>query len=280
MKEFEIIASVVLYQNPVGQVERLLKSFENQDVNYFLFLIDNSPSPVFSDRKWPDNVKYLHTGKNLGYGRGHNLGILDTTVHGHYHLICNPDVYFDKGTLSALVKFMDQNTEVGTTMPDVRYPDGTRQHLIKLAPQPSDLFLRRFLPKGFSRLLFREAAEKYLLKDFDPEKPLSVPILSGCFLFVRRQLLQYVDGFDPRYFLYLEDVDLSRRLFTQAENVFFPEVKVVHEYQKDSYKKPKHLLYHISSAVKYFNKFGWFRDEERQALNRRAFDKNSPYRKV
>lgn len=74
-------------------------------------------------------------------------------------------------------------------------------------------------------------------------------------------------GFDERFFMYLEDNDLSRRVGQVSRTMFYPHVSVIHEYKKGSYKNPKLLIYHITSAVKYFNKWGWMFDNEKKKVN-------------
>lgn len=270
MREVQVAISIVLYHNTKEQISKLLGSFAKQEVSHFIFLIDNSEKPLYQPENFGENIHYQHSTKNLGYGGGHNLGIFNPTVKADYHLICNPDVYFEGEVLGTLSNYLDQHQDVGTVMPDIRFPSGERQRLVKLLPKPSDLFLRRFLPKPIVKALLQKQAARYEMKGFDLSKELEVPVLSGCFLFCRRDLLQKVGGFDTRYFLYMEDVDLSRRLSKEASNRFVPNTKIVHEYQKDSYKKPRHLKYHISSAIKYFNKFGWVFDTERDQINQKA----------
>jgi hypothetical protein len=70
--------------------------------------------------------------------------------------------------------------------------------------------------------------------------------------------------------MYMEDVDLSRRIGRLARTVFYPAVSITHAYQKGSYKNSRLLSHHIRSALKYFNKWGWLFDADRRAVNRAA----------
>jgi GT2 family glycosyltransferase len=99
---------------------------------------------------------------------------------------------------------------------------------------------------------------------------MEVPHLSGCFMMLRTAVFETVGLFDERFFMYLEDVDYSRRVHTRYKTVYYPEVSVYHQYHKGSYKRWRNLKYHIVSAVKYFNKWGWFFDPERKTINRTA----------
>jgi len=80
-------------------------------------------------------------------------------------------------------------------------------------------------------------------------------------------LLRQLGGFDPRYFLHVENVDLVRRLGDHARTVYVPQVNVSHGYGKGSYRDRRLLRYHLRSAKAYFSRWGWLRDDERQRRN-------------
>jgi hypothetical protein len=86
-------------------------------------------------------------------------------------------------------------------------------------------------------------------------------------MFLRTSVLADVGMFDPRFFMYLEDFDLVRRIHAKYKTIFLPSVKVIHEYAKGSYKNRKLMIYHIKSAIKYFNKYGWIFDFHRRKIN-------------
>lgn len=89
-------------------------------------------------------------------------------------------------------------------------------------------------------------------------------------MLMRCDTLRRVGLFDERFFLYFEDVDLSRRIGRVARTVFFPGVQVEHGYAAGSYRNARLLWHHIVSAVRYFNKWGWLDDPERARVNEHA----------
>jgi hypothetical protein len=105
------------------------------------------------------------------------------------------------------------------------------------------------------------------MRDKDYSKIMEVPNLSGAFMFVRSEVFQEVGNFDERYFMYMEDTDFVRRIGEKYKTVYYPKVHIYHEYKKGSYKNPKLMKYHISSAIKYFNKWGWLIDKKRKIIN-------------
>ena len=87
-------------------------------------------------------------------------------------------------------------------------------------------------------------------------------------MFARRSVLDAVGGFDERFFLYMEDVDLCRRMLAVSRLLYWPDVTVEHVHQMGSYRNRKLLLLHVRSAIQYFNKWGWIWDRSRTQINR------------
>jgi GT2 family glycosyltransferase len=106
--------------------------------------------------------------------------------------------------------------------------------------------------------------------DLPQDRPSFVPTLSGCFLIVRTNLFLRIGGFDERFFMYMEDIDLVRRIGDEAETIYLPSVQVIHAYAKGSYRSWRLLGYHLVSAIQYFNKWGWFIDSDRRMKNYNA----------
>ncbi len=267
--------SVVLYKNPIMQLEKAIKSALNTDLNVRLYLIDNSPTDFLKDlSKFDSRIIYIFNNTNLGFGKAHNIAIRKSLEENvPYHLVMNPDVYFEKGTLEALYRYMEENKDVGLVMPKVLYPDGSIQYLCKLLPTPIDLLGRRFLSFGPFKKFMKKRNYVYELRFTGYDIIMEVPYLSGCFMFLRAEVLKVVEVFDERFFMYLEDTDLSRRIYRVAKTVYYPHVYIYHEYGKGSYKNLRLLKIHIESAIKYFNKWGWFNDPERDRINKEVLDK-------
>jgi GT2 family glycosyltransferase len=159
-------------------------------------------------------------------------------------------------------------------MPQILYPDNQQQLLCKRLPEPQDLIVRRF-GGSLGQKLFRERIERYTLRDVDLSVPRVVPSLSGCFMFIRVDVLRQVGLFDERFFMYMEDVDLCRRIGKVSRTVFFPGVSIYHGYQKGSYRDPHLLMHHTASALRYFDKWGWFSDRDREERNQAVYSDES-----
>jgi len=265
----KLSASIVLYQTDLTPLKKVIDSyFACKSEALQLFLVDNSPTDVLKSvvTMYPDKeIYYIFNNENMGYGKAHNIAIKKSMEQGlSYHIVLNPDVVIQEGALEKLTLYMNEHPEVGNIMPKIIYPNGQLQYLCKLLPSPIDLIFRRFIPFKKWR---DKINQKYELHSFRYNKKINIPNLSGCFMFLRTKALEKVGLFDENIFMYLEDIDLNRRIHRAYKTIFFPEAVVVHEYQKASYKNIKLLKVHIKSAIYYFNKYGWFFDKERKIIN-------------
>jgi GT2 family glycosyltransferase len=270
-----INVSIVLFKNDKDLVKKAIYSCVKSFLINKVYLIDNSSTDTLSCLASLDiRIEYIFNNANLGFGKAHNIALKRSIEENiPYHLVLNPDVYFEKGVLEELYNFMEANKDIGLVMPKVLYPDGNIQYLCKLLPTPLDLFGRRFLNFGPFKKIVEKRNEVYELRFTGYDKIMEVPYLSGCFMFIRTEVLKKVGLFDERFFMYLEDTDLSRRIHRVAKTVYYPYVYIYHEYGKGSYKSLKLLYYHIKSAIKYFNKYGWFFNKEREEINKRILKK-------
>jgi GT2 family glycosyltransferase len=264
-----ITASVVLYKTPMDQIDRLLDCIKESAILSRLYVVDNSPSPIGHPRFDDPLITYLWMEKNRGYGGGHNVALRIILQSSEFHFVLNPDIHFGHEDLQKMIGFMREKAGIGQLMPKVVYEDGSLQYLCKLIPTPVDLFLRRFA-SGPLRSLAQRRMDRFELRFTRYNRVMEVPYLSGCFMLIRVSALRSVGLFDERYFMYMEDVDLCRRIGRYYKTVFYPYVSVTHDYAKGSYRSFRLLNYHVQSAIRYFSKWGWFSDPERKALNEKT----------
>lgn len=262
-----ITASLVTYHTKPSDLIRLIECIQKSKISIF-YIIDNSEDDSLKQYTLTYNkVEYIKS-ENLGFGHGHNIGITKSLkISAKYHVVINPDIYWNDNVIEELEKFMDNNPDCGLVMPKILYPNGDIQYLCKLLPTPMNLLGRRFMP---FRSIQDKIDRKYELRDTNYDKIMEVPSLSGCFMFLRTDVISKVGMFDGRYFMYAEDLDLCRRIGEVSKTIFYPFVSVYHEYGKGSYKNKKLLKYHIESVIKYFNKWGWIFDSKRNKINKRC----------
>lgn len=255
-------ASIVLYHHQQQDIQATLDSLLSSSSIKKIILVDNGGSE-WAEHLQHESIIYLKSPKNGGYGFGHNLAIKTYAYESEFFLICNPDVYFHGQDLDDFLNIAKQQPH-GLFSPKILSPNGSNQYGQRLLPTPLNLFARRFSPKLATKL-----DETYLLKHKIFNEPTDVPVCSGCFMLFRSSALLELKGFDDRFFMYMEDVDLSRRCSERFGNCFIPSIAIYHQHEQGSYKNPMLLKYHIQSAIKYFNKWGWLIDDYRKNCNQK-----------
>ncbi|KMZ11265.1 Glycosyl transferase, family 2 [Candidatus Burkholderia humilis] len=264
-----ISASVVVYRPHRQLLERTLHTLdfasdrlcaENQVERVPLYLVNNGIDEEVSWSEVATTIRLKTTlieGQgNVGYGRGHNFAIERTNAR--YHLILNPDIELDADALVCAIAFMDTHPEVGAVTPFILDDDGSQQFLCRRYPTVFDLFARGFLPSAL-RKPFTKRLDHYELRDAIDDQNVfwDPPIVSGCFMLYRTDVLKKLGGFDPRYFLYFEDYDLSLRTHDIARVAYVPSVRVLHHGGDAARKGFTHIKLFATSAFRFFNRFGW-----------------------
>ncbi len=262
-----ITVSIVIYKTVEYELKAILDSLSLCKEINTIYLIDNSPT----ERVEPlptamSNIEYIWGHGNVGYGAAHNIALKKSLQVGvDYHLVVNPDIQFGRGVIEALVRYMNGCPDVGLILPKVVSPEGEEQYLRRLLPTPFDLIGRRFIP--IKSIVDRSNA-RYEMYECSLDRSIEAPFLSGCFMFMRVEALQRVGLFSDLFWMYCEDIDLSRRINEYYKTVYYPSVSVVHAHHKESYVNKKLMKEHIKSALRYFNKWGWLFDKKRVEINR------------
>lgn len=266
--QLKLTGSIVLYKSG-SEVRQAITSFLNTALPIKLFLVDNSPTnelqQTLSNFIADPRVEYIFNNANIGFGAAHNIALRKAIDISPYHLVLNPDVTFNSGVLEQLYEYAERNKDVGQIAPRILYPDGSLQYACKLLPTPVDMIFRRFMPAG----AIAKRMEEFEMKHSGYDKEMQVPYMSGCFMFLRTEALKKIGLFDERFFMYPEDIDLTRRMHRHYRTMFYPAVHIIHAHARESYKSLRLFWIHITNMVKYFNKWGWVFDSERRRVNKR-----------
>lgn len=245
----------------VARAARLLGTVE-------VHVVDNSPpadlgAAAAALPAWPEKAGEiaLHAGHgNVGYGRANNLVL--PRLASDLHLVMNPDVELAREALAAALEVLRDRPEVGLAAPAVYGDAGELQYLCKRYPSVWVLFLRGFAP-GFLRRRHAAAVEAYEMRDVIApasargETVDGVPLASGCFMLLRTRLFAKLGGFDPRFFMYFEDYDLSLRLAREARLAYVPQARIVHHGGEAARKGWRHVGWFVASAWRFFARHGW-----------------------
>ncbi|CAE6726226.1 glycosyltransferase [Paraburkholderia domus] len=262
--------SVVVYRPDVAQLERTLSTLRDSwtvlrraapGLSASVFLVDNGGAPdmtptvrAFAGLDIPFTVIAGHG--NVGYGAGHNLALVRS--NSTYHLVLNPDVELAADALEKALAFLDANAGYGLLTPYICDETGDQQFLCRRFPTVLDLLVRGFFPATL-RAPFASRLARYEMRDVVNERDpvINPPIVSGCFMLFRTEVLLRLNGFDDRYFLYFEDYDLSLRTHDVSDVVYLPAVRILHHGGGASRKGWLHVRLFVTSMVRFFSRFGW-----------------------
>jgi len=261
-----ITASIVLYKNRYNDIKTVIDCLNKSNVG-LIYIIDNSPSDDLKKHilNISPKIEYIYGQGNVGYGSAHNIAIRRTMKDKDvkYHLVLNYDISFCSSTIESLLLKIDSNKNVGMIMPKILNNDGSIQLLPKLLPTPFNLLIHAFKPL---RYVFHRKEKEYVLEDHSGVEN-NVPVISGCFSIFRIKTLQEFGLYDEKFFMYFEDFDLSRRIHSRYETVYFPSVTITHSHERGASKNFRLFRIFISSCIYYFNKYGWLFDQERRKIN-------------
>lgn len=262
-------ASLVLYKNDINEVNKSINCLITYGVE-IIFIIDNSDTDILKKCCSHHNIIYFHNPSNPGFGAAHNIAISKAIEAGiEYHFIVNPDIFFKEDVINPMLTFIQKNKNIGMLMPQILNLNGSIQYLPKLMPTPWGICLRKLKrPKN----LYLNFINNYELRFVEEDKIYSSPIVSGCFTLLNLNIIREVGLFDEKYFMYFEDWDLSRRINQKYKSVYFPRVSVYHRHESGANKSVKLFIIFLKSAIRYFNKWGWFNDKERKIINKTTLD--------
>lgn len=193
------------------------------------------------------DVRVLRPGRNLGYARAANLGTAASTapIVG----VFNPDIVVDRSVESLVARF-DAEDDLGALGPRIHNSDGSTYPSARSVPSFSDTVghavVGPFRPDNASTRRYRQA-------DTDPDIARDVDWVSGAALWLRRAALDTAGGWNERYFLYLEDVDLCDRLRERGWRVAYePSTTVTHVQGASTATRPYRMIAeHHRSLARY-----------------------------
>ncbi len=247
---------IVAYHNhgDILNAVESLEQFTDKNFEKKIYIVDNGENceesrDIKEKIKSYKDVEYIETGKNLGFGKGHNYIL--SKLNSEYHAIVNPDILLNNDAFSPILDYLDNHKDVGMVIPRVTDEEGNLQEVYRKELTIFDMFVRMFC-----RRLFPKRIAKHTLQSNDYSKPFQVPFAQGSFLVVRTELLKDLEGFDDGYFMYIEDADLCRRVNLVSKLVYLPDATVIHKWEKGSHKNSKLFKFHTNSMKYYFKKWG------------------------
>jgi len=264
--------SIVTYQSDLADLRKTIHSLDaacgaalaHGLTGCDVWVVDNGPSGADRDqlkaalddlRPAHLSLHFLASPANVGYGAANNLAAAQSSAE--YHLILNPDVILAEDAIAESLKFMNAHPDCALLSPRAVNANGDIQYIAKRPPGVLTL-LARAIPGVPQRLRSLLGNSRYEMRDLPVESPyLGSFLAGGCYMWVRRQAFADAGGFDPAYFMYFEDFDLSQRLARTGSLALCPQVRIIHHGGHAARKGLRHILWFIRSGVLFMNRHGW-----------------------
>ncbi len=224
--------------------------------DYEVIIIDNDSrdGSIEKAKKVFPQFKYVLNRKNLGYGAGCNLGA--KLAKGEILIFSNADIIITNGTFDKVKKHFEENKKIGIIGAKLFYPDGTFQASCRRYPRFKYLLFGR-KSIGSSLLKNNPITREFLYLDLkDIKEPVEVEGVVGAFMAIKKEIFFKIGGFDKRFFLFAEDIDLCLRIKKEGYKVIHdPTIKVIHFHgQSRRYLGLKSDYFLKKSIYKFFYK--------------------------
>ncbi|OGS03924.1 MAG: hypothetical protein A2204_03190 [Elusimicrobia bacterium RIFOXYA1_FULL_47_7] len=252
------LSIIIVNYNTADFMDKCLASIFNSSeaLSREVIVVDNNSSDGSSTlvkSKYPQ-ARLIENRLNLGFAGANNIGARNSS--GDTIIFLNPDTIVTSGQFSKLAAILKSSPDAGIVAPRLVNPDGTLQYSCRRFYNLRTVFFRRLLAGSKTG---RALSEAHLMKDWDHNSTKAVDwVLAAC-LAIKRDTFNQIGGFDDKYMLYFEDVDLCKRIYSIGKKVYYyPEAVVTHHYQRESANRfNKRTYWHIKSAFRFFSKFGW-----------------------
>ncbi len=232
------------------------------NIDYEVIIVDNgSTDNIISISSDFSDVKFVLSKNNLGYFGGANLGVKVSS--GEYLFILNSDILASDYCFDELINFIENNENIGIIAPKLIYPDdrGVQNSCFRFHNIITPIIRRTFL--GETKFGMFENS-KMLMEDFDHNDVIECDWILGAAFIIKKDFLKSIGGFDERYFLYYEDMDICKTTWINDKKVvYYNKTYMIHDHARNSAKnktfldflRNKTLKIHIISSIKYFFKF-------------------------
>lgn len=247
------------YEEVCAAVRSVLAHTPSPD--FRLFVVDNA-SPdgcgqkLLAEDFGDPRVTVRALPENLGFGKGHNSVLPDLAAMGsEIHFILNPDILLTADTLTGIAAWMAGHPAAAMATPQLFYPDGRRQDLPRRKPTPW-LLLARQLAERFPRGVFAKANDHYLMRDEDLSAVREIEFCTGSFAAIRTEIFAKIGGFDPEYFMYVEDADLTQKALRCGKAYLLPQFSAIHAWHRAPMRDAGRFRMQLVSMGRYFKKWG------------------------
>jgi len=209
-----------------------------------LFTVNTHEILPFAPNDYHHPINVIHNEKPKGFGANHNFAFKQS--RGHYFCVLNPDIRFVGNPFDALIACLsDPNS--GVVAPRIVNPTEEIENSARRFPTPLNI-LKKAMTQS-SQIDYQHAYD-----------PIEVDWVGGMFMLFPTDCYKHIGGFDERYFLYYEDVDLCARMkMAQRSVVLCPQATAVHDARCDSHSNLQYTRWHLGSMLRFFTTKGFLK---------------------
>lgn len=258
------LALIIIAYNMKNLVKKQLDHLRNikTNIDYEIIIVDNgSKDNIIELESEFSEASFILSKNNLGYFGGANLGVKYS--NSEYLFILNSDILASDYCFDELIDFIEKHQDIGIIAPKLIYPDerGVQNSCFRFHTILTPIIRRTFLSKT---KFGKKENQKMLMEDFSHDEIIECDWILGAAFIIKKELLDLVGGFDERYFLYYEDMDICKTISKHDKKVvYYNKTYMIHDHARTSAKydkfidliKNKTTQIHIFSAIKYFFKF-------------------------
>lgn len=254
----KITFSIVTYRNDVHALNELLGELIELSASsrhiISVIITDNSVQgeTSTSEIKRPDNLRLtiIHNVQNLGFGIANDEAF--SIEPSDYFVVMNPDIHkIVTRQFDDTIDMMQQNKNLGLVVPKLVNSDGSLQHTNKRQSTVLDQLIR-FLGPGF----MKKRQEKFIQINGGYKNTMPTKNAHGAFMIFRSDAFRVIGGFDKRYFLYMEDTDITMSIIQKFDAIYYPKLVVQHQWQQAN-RNSSGIRAMLVSMIKYYSKWGW-----------------------
>lgn len=237
--EVEISISVVSHLQ-ARLIEKLLHDIGERCMGWrleVLLTLNVAESLPFDPDDCPFPVSVIRNAEPKGFAANHNQAF--SHAKGRYFCVVNPDIRINEAPFQALIACL-HDSSIAVAGPLVLDVNGTMEDSARRFPSPLKILCKAF---GKCRGSDYAVQDRIIFPDW----------IGGMFMLFRRDVFSMMGGFDQRFFLYYEDVDLCARIRLHGYKVALcPDARVVHEARRESHRNMKFLKWHLASMLRFF----------------------------
>lgn len=261
---------IVSYYSEDDALECVVSLREASASELDICVVNNAPDDPLTRLRSQPGVRIIDSPRNMGYGGAVNYALRDMPASVEWILVSNPDTRFEPGSIDVLLDTGRRTPDAGTLGPRVLNEDGTvypsARDIPSLTAGTGHALFSKLWPANPWSARYRRADKSQGVQG----EPVAAGWLSGSCLLVRRVAFESVHGFDDRFFMYFEDVDLGERIgLAGYRNLYVPSARVTHIGGTSTRRRSHTMLrVHHESAYRYLAKryHHWYQAPLRWAL--------------